>query len=354
MRGGSDRRMRRSAQRYEYASPVPPRVCLIVNPSAGGGRAGRVLDDVLAALRGFGLQVRSERTRDLEHARELARAAARGGETVVCLSGDGMVGAVADALREHPQALLGVLPGGRGNDLARVLGIPQDPVQACATIAHGVPRLLDLGEVGGRAFVGIASVGFDSECNRLANESPSWMGRFVYLYSALRVLWGWRPARFEVELDPPGELHSFVGYTVGACNSKSYGGGMRAAPGALLDDGLLDVVVLERVGKLRFLTRILPKVFSGGHVGDPSVRVLRAREVAIGSDRPFSVYADGDPIAELPTRVRALPGAVRVLIPADGAGADAFSAPVSPSEDGAQHEQATATGPLSSGREGAG
>lgn len=323
-------------------------MCLIVNPSAGGGKAGRVLGDVLDALQGHGLEVHSELTRDLDHARELALVAARAGQTVVCLSGDGMVGAVADALREVPEALLGVLPGGRGNDLARVLGVPADPVQACATIAGGFSRKLDLGEVdsltgaGGKAFVGIASVGFDSDANRIANEAPAWLGGLVYAYGALRALLSWKPTSFAIELsgldasreapptqtagagDPSDERHRFTGYTVGAANSKTYGGGMRAAPGALLDDGLLDVVALESVSKLRFLTRILPKVFSGAHVSEPNVKVFRAREVSISADRPFTMYADGDPIGELPLRVRALPGAVRVLVPADGAGAEAF------------------------------
>ncbi|MFZ2114564.1 MAG: diacylglycerol kinase family protein [Solirubrobacteraceae bacterium] len=305
---------------------------LIVNPAAGGGKAGRVLADVLVALEGHGLRVRSELTRDLAHARELARGAALAGETVVCLSGDGMVGAVADVLREFPGALLGVLPGGRGNDLARVLGIPADPVEACAIVAAGFSRKLDLGEVdthkgtGGKAFVGIASVGFDSEANRIANEAPAWLGGLVYAYGALRALLFWRPARFQIELDPPGESHSFVGYSVGAANSKTYGGGMRAAPDALLDDGLLDVPVLESVSKLGFLTKILPKVFSGRHVREPSVKVFRAREIAVSADRPFTMYADGDPIGELPLRVRAIGGAVRVLVPTDGSGADAFLA----------------------------
>lgn len=309
----------------QYACRVAAPVCVIVNPSAGGGRAGRVLPDVLATLREYGLGVHSERTRDLDHARELARAAALAGETVVCVSGDGMVGAVADALRHVPGAVLGIVPGGRGNDLARVLGIPADPVKACETVARGVARELDLGEAGGRAFVGIASVGFDSEANRIANQAPSRLGNLVYAYGALRALLGWRPARFEIELDPPGERHSFKGYTVGAANSKTYGGGMKAAPGALLDDGLLDVMVLEDVSKLAFLTRILPKVFKGTHVHERGVKVFQAREVAVSADRPFTMYADGDPIAQLPARVRALPGAVRVLVPANGGGERAFS-----------------------------
>jgi YegS/Rv2252/BmrU family lipid kinase len=308
--------------------PVPAPVCLIVNPSAGGGKAARVAPEVERSLRGHGLLVRRVDTRDLPHARELAGEAARAAETVVVLSGDGLIGVIADVLRQYPGAVLGVLPGGRGNDLARVLGIPQDPIVACAVIAHGVPRAMDLGEVGGRAFVGIASAGFDSEANRIANEAPAWLGGLVYAYGALRALASWRPARFEIELDPPGERLRFMAYTVGACNAKTYGGGMRAAPDALLDDGLLEVVVLESLSKLKFLTKVLPKVFKGTHVELPSVHVFRAAQVEISADRPFTMYADGDPIGELPVRVRALGGAVSVLVPADFDGEPAFASPV--------------------------
>jgi len=298
-------------------------VCLIVNPAAGGGRAARRAPGVAQALRAQGLTVRREDTRDLEHARELAVEAAGREETIVALSGDGMIGALADALRELPGAVLGVVPGGRGNDLARVLGIPDEPAAAAAIIAAGHTRPVDLGIVvedgdadGGRAFVGIASAGFDSDANRIANEAPAWLGSLVYVYGALRALAQWKPARFEVELDPPGERRSFTGFSIGAANSKAYGGGMYAAPDAMLDDGLLEIVVCEAVSKLTFLTRILPKVFNGSYVNEPSVRVFRARELALSSERPFTMYADGDPIGDLPVRVRALEGAVTMLTPA--------------------------------------
>ena len=104
---------------------------------------------------------------------------------------------------------------------------------------------------------------------------------------------------------------------------------MRAAPEAMLDDGLLDVIILERVSKLRFLTRILPKVFSGAHVREPSVKSFRAQEVSVSCDRPFTMYADGDPIGELPVRVRALKGAITMLLPRAGA-EQAFSQDSSP------------------------
>ena len=311
---------------------MPAPTCLIVNPAAGGGKAARVAPAVERALRELGLSVHRLDTRDLDHARELALTAARDGETVVALSGDGMIGVLADVLREVPGAILGVLPGGRGNDLVRVLGIPEDPVAACATIAQGIPRQMDLGVVSedrpgasGQAYVGIASAGFDSDANRIANEAPAWLGGLVYAYGALRALASWRPARFEIELDPPGERRAFTGYSIGAANSKTYGGGMRAAPDAMLDDGLLEVLVVESISKFKFLTRILPKVFSGTHVHEPGVHVFRAAEVQVSANRPFTMYADGDPIGELPVRVRAVRGAVTVLVPPVGAEDSAFA-----------------------------
>lgn len=300
---------------------MPAPVCLIVNPSAGGGKAGRLAPAVEAALRDRGLTVRRVDTGHLDHARELGREAAQAGETVVALSGDGLVGVLADTLREVPGAVLGLLPGGRGNNLARVLGIPEDAVQACAVVAAGLTREVDLGLVlegetggAGQAFVGIASAGFDSEANRIANEAPSWLGGLVYAYGALRALISWRPARFEIELRPSGERHSFTGYSVAAANSRAYGGGMHLAPAARLDDGLLEIVATERVGKLRFLAN-LPRVFKGTHVDLPSVNVYRAAEVSFSADRPFTMYADGDPIGELPLRVRAVRGAITMLVP---------------------------------------
>jgi len=286
---------------------------LIVNPAAGGGRAGRALADVQERLRRLGIENRAEPTRDLEHARALAAAAAAAGQTAVAFGGDGLVGAVAGELR-HRGGLLGVLPGGRGNDFARALGIPQEPLSACEILATGVERALDLGEVGSRTFIGIATCGFDSVANRIANETRIVRGPLVYSYGALRALITWRSATFTVQPED-GEPRTVTGYTVAAANSNAYGGGMLMAPDASLQDGMLDVVIVADIPKLRFL-RLLPTVFSGQHVHQPSVEVLRCASVRIAASRPFQMYADGDPIAELPVTVRALPGAVRAIVPA--------------------------------------
>jgi len=288
-------------------------VALIVNPAAGGGRALRALPAAERALRDAGLRVRLEHTRDVAHARALAQAAAAAGEVAAALGGDGLVGAVADGLRASggDGGLLAIVPGGRGNDFARTLGIPRDPATAAALIANGRERAIDLGVCGERAFVGIASCGFDSDANRIANATRV-PGDAAYLYGALRALASWRPARFELELDGAALVH--VGYSVAAANGRQYGGGMVLAPDASLEDGMFDVVTVDAVPKRRFL-RGLPRVFSGRHVENDEVTVRRARELRIAADRPFTLYADGDPLAELPATVRTLPAAVRVIVP---------------------------------------
>jgi YegS/Rv2252/BmrU family lipid kinase len=292
-------------------------IALIVNPSAGGGRASRALAGVQAALRRHGLEHHVELTTGLEDARRLARTAAAAGETAVALGGDGLIGAVAGAL-SGSEGVLGVLPGGRGNDFARTLGISLDPEAACDVIAGGTVRALDLGEVSAAGtepstFIGIASCGFDSVANRIANETRLVRGNLVYAYGALRALIGWSPASFSLKLDD-GVTRSATGYTVAVANSKAYGGGMWLAPDASLTDGMLDIVIVEHASKFRFL-RLLPTVFKGDHVKEPTVHVVRSRQVEISAERPFTMYADGDPIAELPVTVRSRPGAVKVLVP---------------------------------------
>jgi YegS/Rv2252/BmrU family lipid kinase len=288
------------------------RLSLIVNPVAGGGRPARALPDVQSALRAQGLEYRFEYTKSLEHARELAVEAVGNGEVAVAFGGDGLIGAVAGAVKDT-DGVVGILPGGRGNDLCRVLGIPRRPVAACAVLASGVERRLDLGQAGEKTFAGIASCGFDSVVNRIANETRVVRGSPVYALALVRALPSWRPARFEVTLDD-GAARAFTGYSVAAANSKEFGGGMLLAPNASLTDGLLDVVIIEDMPKHRYL-RLAPTVFRGRHVRHRGVDVIRGREVHITASEPFTLYADGEAIAELPVTVRALPGAVRVIVP---------------------------------------
>jgi len=284
---------------------------LIVNPSAGGGRAAKLLPDVEMALRSHGLSFRVDKTTSIDHARELARAARDAGELAVAMGGDGIAGAVAGEL-QGSGIPMGLLPGGRGNDLARKLEIGHDPVAAVDVLAAGRERNIDVAEAGGTVYVGILSAGFDSDVNRIANSTRLPLGTQVYAYGALRALWSWTAADWEVVVD--GSEHRFSGYAVAVANSGVFGGGMWLVPDASLQDGMLDVTFTADQPKTAYL-RGLNKVFKGTHVDEPGFTILRGREITFGANRPFTAYADGDPIADLPTTVRVLPGALRVIVP---------------------------------------
>ena len=299
------------------------RLQLVVNPAAGRGRAAKLLPAVEAALRGAGHDLVVTPTRSLEHAEELTAAAVADERVAVAMGGDGIVGRVAGAVAEAVArdgigaGVMAVLPGGRGNDLCRAVGLPQNALVACAVLSTGSPRALDLGVVssgtGQLAFLGIASIGFDSDVQERVLNSRLGLGALVYLYGSLATVARWRHAEFTCSVD--GLPLAVRGWSVAVANSGRYGGGMRLAPAASLEDGLLDVVAITATGKLTFL-RSLPKLFKGTHVDEPSVSIRTATVVTLAADRPFRVFADGDPIGTLPCTVTVRPGAVTVLLPA--------------------------------------
>jgi YegS/Rv2252/BmrU family lipid kinase len=285
---------------------------LLCNPSSGGGRSERLLPEVERQLEVNRIRSRTVMTRTLEHGIDEALRGADAGEIPVVMSGDGLIGQVGGALAES-ETPLGVIPGGRGNDFARVLGIPDEPEGAVAVLAAGNERQIDVGEVNGRRFLCVASCGFDSQSNRLANEVKWIRGNLVYAYSALRTLATWKPANFTVTLDG-GRTDRVRGYSVSVANSKAFGGGMFIAPDAELDDGVFDVVMSGATSKFRFLAN-LPKVFKGTHVEEDAVRVVRGAEIEVTADRDFPVFADGEHLTEMPARLRVLRSALRVIAP---------------------------------------
>jgi YegS/Rv2252/BmrU family lipid kinase len=293
------------------ADPSRP-LAVIVNPAAGGGRAMKALPAIRDELDRLGADYRVIETTSAEHARREAVAAVAAGDKVGALGGDGLIGTLAGDLcgSEVP---LAILPGGRGNDLARVLGIPTEPAEAARVAVTGDERPIDVGDANGKMFVGIASMGVDSDANRIANEAKLVKGNLVYMYAALRALAQWRDANWEVIVD--GRRHTFRGCQVAVANSKAYGGGMYAVPHAVLDDGLLEVLVTTQKPKLD-LVRLTVRSFTGSHVDDAALHFLRGREVEVRADREFDVYADGDPVATLPVKIRAAERALRVMVPA--------------------------------------
>ena len=284
---------------------------LIVNPSSAGGKSLKLLPRVEAALDARRAVFRVEKTRSIAHGVELALRAVELGEVPVVVSGDGLLGAVGGAMAGS-ETPLGLIPGGRGNDLARALGIPSEPEDAVDVVLGGQTRTIDVGEANGKRFLGIVSVGFDSECNRLANETSFIRGNWVYAYSMVRTLISWKPARFTLAVGE--ERKRISGYFVDVANNSVYGGGMYIAPEARLDDGEFDVVSIGEGGKLRFLLG-LKDVLQGEHLGKDEVSVFRTPRLELDASRPFPVYADGDRLTDLPVSLRVLPRCLSILVP---------------------------------------
>ena len=287
-------------------------VLLLVNPAASGGRSLEIATAARTELELHGAEISIVHSRDLDHAREEATAAAADAHLVAACGGDGFIGTVAGAVRGTTGALA-VIPGGRGNDFARVLGIPTDPRAAARLAVTGTEKMLDVATCDGKPFVCIASCGFDSDANRIANEAKLVGGHLVYVYAALKALWQWRPATFALTVD--GTRHEVTGYSVAVGNSKSYGGGMYALPHAELDDGELDGGWAADMSKRRFATQLLPRIFRGTYGDLPEVTFVRGTRFEVSADRPFTMYADGDPIAELPCTIAIEPRTLRAVVP---------------------------------------
>lgn len=286
-------------------------LALIANPYSGGGRGLEALRKVERELDQKRVTFRSELTESLEHAADLALGAIEAREIPVAIGGDGLIGSVGGALAGAPLPL-GMIPAGRGNDLARGLGIPADSELALELVLSGTTREIDVGEANGARFLGIASVGFDSRANQIANATRLPSGRLVYALAAVRALATWRPVRFTIALDT--ETKRFTGYTVALANNGYYGAGMNLAPESDIADGLLDLVTVSGTNRGRFLAH-LPKVFSGKHIELDEVECIKVREVEVSASRPFEVYADGDPLTRLPARFRVLHRALTVIAP---------------------------------------
>jgi YegS/Rv2252/BmrU family lipid kinase len=287
---------------------------LLVNPHSAGGKTLKLLPRVEAALDARRIVFRVQKTRGLEHGVAQALRAVEAGEVPVVMSGDGLVGAIGGALA-GAETPLGIIPGGRGNDLARVLGIPDDSEGAIEVIATGNSRQIDVGEANGKRFLGIASIGFDSEANQIANETRFLRGSMVYAYALMRTLIRWKPARFTLRVDD--ERFRFSGCSVSVANNRAFGGGMFIAPDAELDDGEFDIVVVGEMGKLRMVSST-PKLFKGTHVEMEEVQVFRAKHLELTASRAFPVYADGEHLTELPVSLRLLPRALNILAPPQG------------------------------------
>ncbi|MCQ4042608.1 diacylglycerol/lipid kinase family protein [Streptantibioticus rubrisoli] len=286
----------------------------VVNPTAGGAQGAAALIPLAKLLRDAGATLEVEYSRGLDHARTLARQAAERGRVVLGVGGDGMAGCVAGALA-GTDAVVGIVPAGRGNDFARALHLPTETTALAELLLHGTPRKIDAIEVESAvhqrlAVLGSVYAGVDAVANRHANASRLLRGAASYYVGGLRAIVTWRTAHYRITVD--GTVHERRGYTVVAANSGFYGFNRRIAPNAAVDDGLLDVVVIQAAPRPLFFA-VMNELKDGRHIHRPQVEVLRGREIRIEADRPLPYGADGEVEATLPVTARVLPGALTVL-----------------------------------------
>jgi diacylglycerol kinase (ATP) len=285
----------------------------VVNPAAGSDPAARLIP-VARWLREAGAEVAVEYSRSLEHAADLARDAAKKGHVVIAAGGDGMVGGLAGALA-GTDAVLGILPAGRGNDFARQLGLPEEPERLAELLLSAEPKAIDAIEVESgdgtkNVVVGSVYAGVDSLANVHINRLTWLPGSLAYYLGPLRAIATWRPVSYRITVD--GETRRERGYTVVAANSGFYGYGLHIAPDAAVDDGLLDVVIIRHAPRRLFFA-VMRELPHGTHVRRPEVEVLRGREVRVEADREIPFGGDGELLGTLPATVRVLSGALRVI-----------------------------------------
>jgi diacylglycerol kinase (ATP) len=284
----------------------------LLNPAAGRGTGRANLDRirVLASKLGAGLCV-SRKVSDL--AEQARRAAEDGVERLLVAGGDGTMHHAIQGLAGTSCAL-GVIPLGSGNDLAGTLGVPPDVGAAVERAVSGPIRRIDLARVGGTFCVGYAGVGFDSEVTRYANEMKILRGPLIYFYAVIHTLITFAPPHMKVIYDG-GEFEGKVMFTV-VNNLPRFGGGMRIAPEARIDDGLLDLVIVKEVPKPVLLS-IFPKVYNGRHVGHPAVQIIRTRRAEITIDRTMTMYGGGEPLQPVeagePVVVEVVPGGLGII-----------------------------------------
>jgi diacylglycerol kinase (ATP) len=289
---------------------------VIINPHAANGRALRLwpkLESLLSRRHRLRCIVS---TNPDEMRCEIAKAEREGAEGVLLVGGDGTVHEALPAISET-ELPFGVLPVGRGNDFARNVGIPLDLRRACGLPTSPSCARMDLPFVNGTPFASIACVGFDAAVNRLARAHRGHVGGTIgYLICVVKALRLFRPFEIDVRLD--GELWSGRVMMVAIANGPCYGGGMRIAPSASLNDDHFTVCIVRETSKRELLAQ-LPRVFRGTHVNHPGVVVRKVRVIQVLAPAGSEVFADGEPCGVLPVECRIGARKLRVLIPDDGA-----------------------------------
>ena len=297
--------------------PANSPALLLVNPSAGAGKALRAIP----GLREFALRhdpaLQIELTDSAEDLAAKAKAAAQPGRQILVLGGDGTFQVLLNAVLGIPELTLGIVPAGGGNDLASALGLPSDPVAALALLREGFSRPLDAVRVTFadgtiKFYCGGGGVGLDAEASRLATSTfQKFPGRSRYFFSVICALWRFQPMAVHAVLNGSLQMDASL-LLLAVLNTPSYGAGLQLAPQAQLDDGQLDLVCLEELNLWEILL-LLPALAGWGELNSSRIRRHRFTRVRIETSSPRAFHGDAEILGCTPLEIEILPNAVRVL-----------------------------------------
>lgn len=288
------------------------RLGFLVNPTAGKGKHAQAVQAVQARLAQRGDEVTHLQGRDGAEAADIAKAAVGQYDALVVMGGDGMVHLAIQALAGSGIPL-GIIPTGTGNDVARFLDLPRKNVLAAAdVVAAGYRRTVDLARVGSQHYATVLAAGFDSLVSERANKMTWPRGQMRYNLATLAELRVFEPIPYVLELD--GRRTELEAMLVAVGNGPSYGGGLRMCEGAVLDDGLLDVVIIKPITKPE-LIKVYPRLSKGTHVTHPAYEHHLVSSVSVAAPG-IVAYADGERLGPLPMSVECAPGAIELFVPA--------------------------------------
>ncbi len=288
------------------------KVFLLINPAASGGKARQVGEQAYAMLRQRGADVVRAESLSASDLTEKARSAlGLGVERVLVVGGDGTWHYALNGLA-HSGLPIALIPCGRGNDFRRYADLPNDTAEAVDVALNGRIKPLDLVWTGLRHYIGVGGVGFDSEVTECANTKvPLLAGTLAYTVAVFYKLFAFKPKTVRIVHDH-GVFEGLIMFAVFG-NSKYYGGGMKIAPHAEMDDGLMDVLIIRKVG-IPTLLATLPKVFSGTHIPHPDILTLRTTRAEITTPDRMDLYGDGEYIQPVPVVLEVKPGALHVVL----------------------------------------
>jgi diacylglycerol kinase (ATP) len=300
---------------------------LIVNPVAGSDEGAEHLPVINARLRAMVDHLDIVMTTgEGDATRAASQAVVEGYGTIFVAGGDGTLNQALNGVASVPgglaRTIIGVIPIGTGNDFARALGFAEDIEETLELLASSTPSAIDVGVVNGHHFLNVSAGGFIAEVSDAVDvRMKSVAGRIAYLIGGAQVLANHEPVETTVRWDADGTTSTdrLKVNTYAVCNSRQIGGGRLIAPYAVIDDGLLDVCVIEAMPTVDFIA-LLRRVSDGDHVDDPRVRYFRTATLDLDFDRPVKINVDGEVLESGRGAYRILPKAVRVLVPPQAVG----------------------------------